>query len=127
MKFITTEKILKSVWKNQSIEIKNSIDFPKKLHWTCLESVKFKDVECWEEIFYNQCDIGIYAAWSPFAEFYIIVNFLFLESEHGIEYFQGNSALEEVLNRAQELGIDLTVTNYWIDNIDKNNFIQTSI
>jgi hypothetical protein len=69
--------------------------------------ISFDDVVMWEEIFYEGGNIGVYAAWSPYADFYIIVHNLFLSNSDGIETFFGNEALDDLYNRLSDFDIDI--------------------
>lgn len=107
--FRTTKEILsnESLLNDQSTV--TSTQLPPRLDWDYAKKIKLKDVELWDEIYRQPGNIGIYVAWSPYAEFYMIVYELFLETSYGIETFYGAGAAETVFKKAKKLGITLEV------------------
>jgi len=59
--------------------------------------------------------MGMYAAWDPYAEFFVITHNLFLDSPAGIEIFYGSGAIRQFYNRAKELGIELPIGPVWVE------------
>jgi hypothetical protein len=88
---------------------------PPPLSMDCNYSqpLKIKDIEVWEEIYRQPGNIGIYAAWSPYAEFYLIIHELFFNFDQGIEIFSGEYAMSDIMKRSKEFGIDLPVNKIW--------------
>lgn len=107
--FKTTREILTndSLINNQSKN--NSPELPPRLDWDYSKEIKLKDVELWDEIYRQPGNIGIYVAWSPYAEFYMIVYELFLGTGYDLETFYGKGAAENVFKKAKSLGIILEV------------------
>ena len=86
--FKTIEQIKQDIWSNSSDEILDPLKFPKQnLLYDKKRSYSVEDIECWQEIYYQPGNIGLYAAWSPYVECYIIVHNLFLNSSAGIEIY----------------------------------------
>lgn len=83
---------------------------PPKENWKETKPPKLSDIKLWEEIYYKTGEIGIYGAWDPYTNFYIIVHNLFINTSAGIEIFSGDNADDEVWNRAKELGIELSTS-----------------
>lgn len=73
------------------------------------------DIVIWEQIFYEPGLVGIYAAWSPYANCYIISYDLFQGTSAGMEFITGKDATEIVVEKAKKLGIDIQVESKQIN------------
>lgn len=82
--------------------------------WDYDNPINLEDVNLWEELYFQMGNVGIYAAYDPYVEFYIIVYNLFANLECGIEKFYGFGANKQVWERAKKLGIDLPVETVWV-------------
>jgi hypothetical protein len=97
------------------LKVKNqSTKLPAQLDWDYTRKATLKDIVLWEEIYRQPGNIGIYAAWSPYVEFYIIVYELFLGTGYEIETFYGSKAAEDIFKKAKSLGILLEVQKIYI-------------
>ena len=74
--------------------------------------IEFNDVVTWEQI-YGKHGISLYAAWSPYSEYYIIVHGLFLGTDAGIEEFWGRNSIESIVSRFEDFGIQIPINQYW--------------
>lgn len=118
--FKTTDQILNDPWLVDEIETPPiSAALPPRLEWDYSSDLKIEDIKVWEQLYYQFGNIGIYASWDPYAEFYIIVFNLFSNTKEGIEIFYGQGSGRKVEIRAKELGIDLTRNQIWVDD---NNY-----
>ena len=92
----------------------NEIVLPPKTEWTYDREMKLEDVDLWEVIY--ESNFGIYASYSPHAEFYMIFPFYWVKDNgFDIETFYGPNAAGDCFIRAKELGIDLTLHDYYYD------------
>jgi hypothetical protein len=92
------------------LKVKNhSTKLPPQLDWDYTRTATLKDIALWEEIYRQPGNIGIYAAWSPYAEFYMIVYELFLGTSYELETFYGKGAAENIFKKAKSLGITLEI------------------
>jgi hypothetical protein len=116
--FKTTQEILNNPWQEypEDSAIPNII--PEKLEWHDIRNMNIDDVAIWEQIYYCPGDIGIYAAWNPFGELYMITYNLYIETDYGIETFYGPTAASEVRDRANALGINLELNKIWVDELN---------
>ena len=97
------------------LEVKNqSAQLPPQLDWNYTREPTLKDIDVWEEIYRQPGNIGIYAAWSPYAEFYMIVYELFLGTGYEIETFYGSNAAEDIFKKAKSLDIHLEIQKIYI-------------
>jgi len=116
----TAETMLTDIWRtpsNKSNNI-NLLTLPPRREWQYKEEIKFADVSLWEEIYHQPGNFGIYAAWDPYAEFYVIVHYLFKDEQWGIQKFYGADASTKVLQEAALYGVDLPTTNIWISDAE---------
>jgi hypothetical protein len=88
---------------------------PPKTDWDYQREMKIEDVDIWEMLF--EGGYGVYAAWSPYAEFYLIKPPGWIPSLD-IETFYGPGANKQVMKRMKELGIPFTPNKIWVDNED---------
>ena len=105
----STHEILNNPWG----EIRPSSIIPSQIPpgWSLERPITIDDIVMWEEIFYEAGLIGVYAAWSPFEDFYIITHNLHLKNLNLIEIFQGPESVKDLIKRVSELGITIVVRN----------------
>lgn len=111
--FKTTNDILNNPWANDADFCVDEL--PIKEEWIVDTPATFDDIQVWEQIYNQPGNIGVYAAWSPYVEIYIIVYNLFVKSPYGIEVFLGANASEQIIEKMQELDVDLTTNYVWIN------------
>ena len=116
--FKTTQEILNNPWQEYIEDPMVPNIVPQKLEWHDIRNMNIDDVEIWEQIYYRPGDIGIYAAWNPFGELYMITYNLYLETDFGIETFYGPDAASEVKDKAKQLGINLEINKIWVDELN---------
>jgi hypothetical protein len=99
---------------------------PPTKKWSYDREMQIEDVDIWEVLYERGVGVGVYAAWAPYAEFYMIttggdfrnkpriIN-VFPYSHHLIETYYGPSAQRQVFQRAKTLGIELSLNQVWVD------------
>jgi hypothetical protein len=102
--FKLTREIMQNNW---DYSVKNHIAPPKTEDWHNQRPITIDDVTIWEQLYYQPGNVGIYVAHCPYAEFYLIVFELFLNSKYGIITFSDLDSANEVYNTAISLGITL--------------------
>lgn len=118
--FKTTDNILKdngeyfdSSWMNS-----NKLILPPSQRWDYKREMKIEDVDLWEVI-YEVGTVGVYAAWHPHAEFYMIKPpYDWLEMGWGLETYYGKLAAERTYQRMLEFGVKIPTYSYWVENDD---------
>lgn len=80
---------------------------PTSTPWPADQEISISDVIIWEQLYYEPGNIGIYVAYNPYAEFYLITHNLFLNTDYKFEEFSGKDAAQKCYDRASELGIKL--------------------
>jgi len=94
---------------------------PDKKNWDYNREMTIEDVDIWEVLYEASGGIGIYAAHSPYAEFYMITTGIYstyLENNKMIEVYYGPNSSKQVYKRAKELNIPLPVYKTWVDDED---------
>lgn len=109
-------KTLKNIKEHPWESIHNEINDMNlsQIVWDYSKPATLSDVVLWEELYFRQGDVGIYAAYSPYIEYYIIVFNLFANINEGIEEFYGAGSNKKVWERAKKLGIELATEKTWI-------------
>jgi len=108
-------KTNKELFNVQTLTCGNNTNPPPRLDWNYSRPLKISDIEVWEEIYRQPGNVGIYAAWSPYAEFYILIHELFFNFNQGIETFSGERAMSDIIKRSKEFDIDLPVNKVWMN------------
>lgn len=91
----------------------NTIQTPPKTNWDYAREMQIEDVDIWEVISEASRGIGVYAAWSPYAEFYMVTNGL-----DKIETFYGAGAQKRLKKYLDSLGIRYPQNPIWVDSED---------
>jgi len=119
MIFRTTENILRTPWEDELFNPNwfdsDKVVLPPKYDWDYSRELQIKDVDIWEQIYYQGGGLGLYAAWLPYAEFYMIVHHLFMYKNNSIETFYGKNANKKAYLRALELGMPVSLNKIYVD------------
>jgi len=135
-RFKTTLNILKKSDENEAFESKwfdsDELVLPPKIKWDYSRDLQVEDIDYWEVLYEASDGIGFYAAWCPYAEYYLITTGLDikngpqftdinLKTQHipywhkTFETFYGPNAEFHAVNRAKDFGILLNATTIWVD------------
>jgi len=107
-KFKNIIDIISNPW-SSDFSLENSVSYlPSSAPWNLDKEIKLDDVLIWEQLHYEPGNIGVYAAYNPYAEFYLITYNLFFKTEFKFETFYGVDAAQQCYDRATELGIYLS-------------------
>ena len=87
---------------------------PPHTKWPYDRELQIEDIDLWEVIF-EVGSIGLYAAWQPYAEFYLIKPpWQLLEQGWGLETYYGTGAAKKAELRLKELGVSLPKHHVWV-------------
>jgi len=106
------------------------LQLPDSEPWDYSRELKIEDIDIWEVIVEYGGGLGVYAAWKPYAEFYLITtgldlrnqwilnfnNYFYNYNDKFYESYYGVGAQEMVKKRAEELGIILPNSYIWVEN-----------
>jgi len=111
--FKTTYNILTKPDEDEAFDPKwfesDKLVLPPKKEWDYKRDLQIDDVSLWEVIFDLGGGTGLYAAWDPYAEFFM------LTFRGSIETFYGKGAQQRLKARLKELNLNYTEHNYWVD------------
>lgn len=102
----------------------DKLKLPPKIKWDYKRDLKVEDIDIWEVIHEASGGIGVYAAWLPYAEFYMITTGWNITptnmqvNPRNIETYYGIGAVEKVYRRTKELGIHLSLNKIWVDDTE---------
>lgn len=97
---------------------------PPSPAWDYHRAMTIDDVDIWEQIYYESGGLALYAAYCPFAEFYLITKRGIVDSHFNdytgdhIETFYGVDSGRQAYLRATELGMAIHVNTAWVDDQD---------
>lgn len=89
----------------------DTLVLPPKVDWDYKTELKIENVDLWEVLWMSGGGNGVYAAWNPYAELYMITISNSIDS-----IFYGKNASKMTKKRALELGIILPTNKIWVDN-----------
>ena len=101
--FKSTVDLLSNPWTNAE----ETVELPLKEEWLSTIAPTFDNINTWEQIYFQAGNIGVYAAWSPYVELYVIVYNLL----NKIEVFDSS---ENTVKRLNEFDIDLHTNTVWV-------------
>ena len=117
--FRTTLNILTKPWEDELFDPNwsdsNTVVYPPKVDWDYSRELKIEDIDIWEVIYQQGGGLALYAAWSPYAEFYMITHHHFMYNSNSIETFYGPDAGMKAYARAKELGMPVSLNKVWVD------------
>lgn len=131
--FKSTKDILKQVDRNEAFNKNwmdsNTLILPSKKTWDYKRELTVDDVDYWEVLVEETGGMGVYVAWDPYAEFYLItcgIDYkkppMLIEGkfywERLIETYYGPGCQEKVFARAWELGLPLYKSQQWVEDED---------
>jgi hypothetical protein len=94
----------------------NKVILPPKTDWDYKREMRFEDVNIWEVIYEHGGAVGAYAAWDPYAEFYLVRVGWYKEAQgHGFETYYGPGAQKKVQKRMKELGMHYSLNEHWVE------------
>lgn len=93
----------------------NVLVTPEKKEWDYSRELQIEDIDIWEVVYQQGGGFAVYAAWNPYAEFYLITLPAYLYKENSIETYYGPMASNRVHKRAKEFGINLGMHQIWVE------------
>jgi hypothetical protein len=106
----------------------DSLVLPPGKDWDYSRELQVEDIDIWEVIYEAGGGFGVYAAWAPYAEFYLITtgsnpnynktsrNGLFNYTDKLWETYYGKNAQKRVQKRMKELKIPFVTHSVYVDN-----------
>jgi inosine-uridine nucleoside N-ribohydrolase len=119
--FKTTQNIFKTPWEDELFNPNwmdsNTLILPPKKDWDYKRELTIEDVQVWEQIFFQGGGTGLFAAWDPHAEFYLVTKNLYStnENEKFIETYYGKHAGAKAYKKARDLGMPIQINTIWVE------------
>lgn len=118
--FKTTYNIFTKPWEDEAFDKNwmdsNKIVLPPKTDWDYARDIKIEDVLLWEVIYQASGGIGVYAAWDPYAEFYMITDrFCTTSNDPSITTYYGSGATKKVIQKMRQMQIPFNINEIWVD------------
>ena len=104
----------------------NSLVLPPSPRWDYSRELKIEDVDIWEVLWMAGGGYGVYAAWCPYAEFYLVTmpkrnpslddlkqaNF---SSPKDIETFYGPGCQKKLIEHLRKNNIPYSLNEVWVE------------
>jgi hypothetical protein len=128
--FKSTHNILLQVDQDEVFDINwmdsDKLVLPPKKDWDYGRELQIEDINIWEVLYESSGGVGVYAAWDPYAEFYLITyglnpsNPLRFINDVGyssklMDTYYGQGAQEQVQQRMKELRIPFNLSKIWVE------------
>lgn len=94
-----------------------SSPIPLYEEWDYSVPIKLTDIKVWEQLYHDPGNIGLFAAWSPYIEFYILMYYPFLNSGNGIITYYGKDACYDVAAVMREISVNFEVSRISLPSI----------
>ena len=91
------------------------MQYPPSIEWDYSRELQIEDIDIWEVLYAAIGGLGVYAAWLPYAEFYLIRTGWENELKNGFETYYGPDAVNQVIKRGKELGFHLNIQKKWVE------------
>lgn len=100
----------------------DKVQLPPTKKWDYQRDMTIEDVEIWEVIREGGGGMGIYAAWLPFAEFYMVM------INWDMAFFYGKGAQREMLKFIKECGVkDLPMYSVLVTDEEYKYFVDSDV
>lgn len=107
----------------------DTLILPPKVDWDYQREMTIEDVDIWEVLYESSAGKGLYAAWMPYAEFYIVTTGIDWKNNPSvingnsyqgrvIETYYGQGAQAKVQQRVKELGMAISLNKIWVEDQD---------
>jgi hypothetical protein len=97
----------------------DTLKLPPNPKWDYKRELQIEDVDIWEVV-YEIDSVGVYAAWAPHAEYYLVKTpwSLIQQGQQPIWTFYGPKASDRVRAKLAEWGIVIPVQQNWVNDED---------
>tara|TARA_B110000503_G_C7169319_1_gene423531 strand:- start:5778 stop:6170 length:393 start_codon:yes stop_codon:yes gene_type:complete len=93
----------------------DTLKLPPNQKWSYDRELQIEDIDIWE-VLHEVGSLGLYAAWHPYAEFYLFKPpFDMVEKGWGMETYYGPMAAERAAARLKDFGITLPRHQVWVE------------
>ena len=107
------EEVTQSSW----LTGENKIHTPKTDKWDYKRELVVEDIEIWEALYEDSWGLGIYAAYRPYAEFYMI-KYTNITGVDVLDTFYGAGSQDKIIKFMVENNIPFQLQKVWVDDDD---------
>lgn len=108
----TLESIKKNIWGDEldgDCIINRSSPIPSYEKWNYDQPIEIDKIKIWEQLYHEPGNLGLFVAWSPYIECYILVFYPFLDSKNGIQLYYGKDSCYEISAIMREMSINFEI------------------
>lgn len=87
---------------------------PKIKKWDYKRDLKVDDIDIWEAIYEDSWGLGIYAAYQPYAEFYMIKHVDY-QGNAVLDTYYGAGAQDRIIKFMVEHNIPVSMNQVWVE------------
>ena len=109
LKTVNQDEVFNPDWMNY-----DTVQYPPSPEWDYSRELQIEDIDIWEVIYEGFSETSLYAAWCPYAEFYMFVYGLDPASAK-IETYYGKGAQKVVQKKVKELNVPIETNKVWVD------------
>lgn len=110
--FKSTPHIWSRAWEpSKTQDMVRTSMLPQTDKWASEKEIQYKDVELWEEIHHEAGNFGVFVAYRPYADFFIIAHYMLANTKYAFEIYRDE---ESVRRRTKELGLGLTEKQVYV-------------
>jgi hypothetical protein len=113
-RFISTSDIKNNSWSQRNYD-KNFLLTPPSDPWNLNSDPDLEDIRVWEEIYYDPGIIGVYAAWDPYCEFYIIDYPFIKDTDKRFLKFYGFESSDKIQKILKKYNIEIPLSTVKIN------------
>lgn len=122
--FKSTYNILVTPWEDEVFDPNwmdsDKLVLPPKTNWDYKRTMNLEDVDIWEVIFEYGGGIGLYAAWAPYAEFYLLTvgptKYATRDkADKVVETYYGAGVQKHLIKRLKELNLPVPKNDIWVE------------
>lgn len=96
----------------------NTLILPPSKKWDYSRELQIEDIDIWEVIYISGGGNGVYAAWQPYAEFYLITDGNYFTGQISLTTFYGKNAEKKVVEEMKKRNILFSTNKRWVENED---------
>ena len=108
LKTVNRDEVFNPDWMNY-----DTVQYPPSPEWDYSRELKIEDVDIWEVVYEGFSKSALYAAWCPYAEFYMFV-YGTNPATAQLETFYGKGAQKKVQKKVRELGVPIAFNKTWV-------------
>jgi len=106
------DSIVTNAWGSErdgSCILNNSPHVPLYTPWDYSKKMVITDIALWEQLYHEPGNVGLFVAWNPYIEYYLLVFYPFLDSKKGFKSYYGIDVCYEVASIMQKISVEFDI------------------